>query len=266
MRPAEAAERWSGLRFNTAVIFQPQAGRLAAATAVRVLQNEAVRRGAAVRFGVRVLDVSSKGEHAEVILADGVLRADVIVLSMGAWLPRILARLTAELPGLGSLPAFKVTQEQPAYFPVLNQSSEWPIFLHHHSVTGGASNSGFGHYGLLTPDRGIKVGEHATGPEVDPAGQRPGPSAQALARIEDYAARWLPGAARAAAGVDTCLYTSTLDGEFVLRRDGPVVMCSPCSGHGFKFTPAIGRLTAALAIGEIAAVDAATRPVPDLFW
>lgn len=148
-----------------------------------------MRRGAAARFGTRVLGVSRKGEHAEVILADGVLRADVIVLSMGAWLPGVLATLTAELPELSSLPAFNVTQEQPAYFPVLNQSSEWPIFLHHNSVTSGANNSGFGHYGLLTPDCGIKVGVHATGPEVDPAGQRPGPSAQSLARIEDYAAR-----------------------------------------------------------------------------
>ena len=57
-------------------------------------------------------------------------------------------------------------------------------------------------------------------------------------------------AAPAAAGVDTCLYTSTPDGEFMLRRDGPVVVCSPCSGRGFKFVPAIGRITAALAIGE----------------
>ena len=56
------------------------------------------------------------------------------------------------------------------------------------------------------------------------------------------------------------------DGEFVLRRDGPVVVCSPCSGHGFKFAPAVGRLTAALATGEMAVDDAATRPVPDLFW
>ena len=134
-----------------------------------------------------------------------------------------------------------------------------------HQVTARTVAS-LGYYGKLTPDRGIKVGKHTTGHEVDAGRPRPGPSAATLARIEDYVVRWLPGAAPVAAAVDTCLYTSPPDGEFVLRRDGPVVMCSPCSGHGFKFTPAIGRLTAALAIGEIAAVDAATRPVPDLFW
>ncbi len=266
MRPAEAAERWTGLEFDNTVIFQPDAGRLAAAAAVRAMQDEAVRHGATVRFGARVLEVRGSGERAEVVLADGVLRADVVVLSMGCWLPGMLAKLTAQWPRLGHLPVFRVTQEQPAYFPVVRESSEWPVFLHHRSVTSGANNSGFGYYGLLTPERGIKVGEHATGPEVDPASPRPGPSAAALARTEDYVARWLPGAAPAAAAVDTCLYTSTPDGEFVLRRDGPVVVCSPCSGHGFKFAPAIGRLTAALATGEMAAVDAATRPVPDLFW
>jgi sarcosine oxidase len=47
----------------------------------------------------------------------------------------------------------------------------------------------------------------------------------------------------------TCLFTETVDGHFVIDRAGPVVVCSPCSGHGFKFVPAIGAITADLAMG-----------------
>jgi sarcosine oxidase len=46
------------------------------------------------------------------------------------------------------------------------------------------------------------------------------------------------------------VYTSTADESFVLERRGRVVVCSACSGHGFKFAPAVGRRLADLALGE----------------
>ena len=42
----------------------------------------------------------------------------------------------------------------------------------------------------------------------------------------------------------------TPDEDFVLDRVGPLVIASPCSGHGFKFTPLIGEVLADLATGE----------------
>ena len=37
------------------------------------------------------------------------------------------------------------------------------------------------------------------------------------------------------------------DGEFVLDRLGSIVVGSPCSGHGFKFAPLIGKILADMA-------------------
>ena len=62
-------------------------------------------------------------------------------------------------------------------------------------------------------------------------------------------ATWLPGLDPEPASASTCLYTTTPDQHFVLDRRGPVVVCSPCSGHGFKFVPAIGEIVADLADG-----------------
>ena len=53
---------------------------------------------------------------------------------------------------------------------------------------------------------------------------------------------------RASVGAQSCIYTSTADESFVLERRGRVVIGSPCSGHGFKFAPAIGRRLAELAL------------------
>ena len=46
------------------------------------------------------------------------------------------------------------------------------------------------------------------------------------------------------------LYTTTPDDDFVLDRIGPLVIASPCSGHGAKFAPLMGAMIADLAMGE----------------
>jgi sarcosine oxidase len=49
-------------------------------------------------------------------------------------------------------------------------------------------------------------------------------------------------------GAETCIYTTTADESFILERRGRVVVGSACSGHAFKFAPAIGKRLADLAI------------------
>ena len=46
---------------------------------------------------------------------------------------------------------------------------------------------------------------------------------------------------------ETCLYTNTEDEGFIFDPRGRVLVCSACSGHGFKFAPAIGKRLAGLA-------------------
>ena len=46
---------------------------------------------------------------------------------------------------------------------------------------------------------------------------------------------------------ETCFYTTTDDERFILERHGRIVVGSACSGHGFKFAPAVGKRLAALA-------------------
>jgi sarcosine oxidase/N-methyl-L-tryptophan oxidase len=62
-------------------------------------------------------------------------------------------------------------------------------------------------------------------------------------------ARILPAAAGPLRDARTCLYTLTPDGHFLIDRHPhhrQVVIISACSGHGFKFAPAIGELVAEL--------------------
>ncbi len=51
----------------------------------------------------------------------------------------------------------------------------------------------------------------------------------------------------------TCMFTNTPGEHFVLDMlpgFGEVVVASPCSGHGFKFSSAIGEILADLAMDQ----------------
>jgi len=103
----------------------------------------------------------------------------------------------------------------------------------------------------LSSSDGIKVGEHGTGPRVEPQTRNFLPEPAGVARLRDYAAQWLPGVDPTSAKPLTCLYTTTPDQNFVIDRRGPITVAAGFSGHGFKFAPAIGELVAGLVNGTV---------------
>ena len=67
-----------------------------------------------------------------------------------------------------------------------------------------------------------------------------------------------PGLDRRCVKAMACLYTVTPDFRFVLDRHpehGNVVVASPCSGHGFKHSAAIGEALAQLTVDGKSAID-----------
>lgn len=59
----------------------------------------------------------------------------------------------------------------------------------------------------------------------------------------------LPELGPAVCAAVPCMYTTSPDGHFVLgfaETDDRVIVCSACSGHGFKFAPVIGEIIADL--------------------
>ena len=53
-------------------------------------------------------------------------------------------------------------------------------------------------------------------------------------------------------GGDLLLHDDADDERFILERHGRIVVGSACSGHGFKFAPAVGARIAALAVEALA--------------
>jgi len=239
--PVEAGRRWPGIRFDTRVLYHPDAGRLHADRSVQALNRAAADAGADIRHGVAVHGIESTATGVEVVTDGKAIPAAHVVVAAGAWTRSLIA--DAQLDAVPELPRLRTTQEQPAHFLPLT-ADDWPSFVHHR----GAGLTGEGIYGLGSDD-GIKIGEHGTGPVVDPEMRDYTPDPAGVARLVDYAAAWLPGVDLDSVTADTCLYTTTPDSNFVVDRVGDVTVAAGFSGHGFKFAPVIGELVADLADG-----------------
>jgi monomeric sarcosine oxidase len=211
-----ARERWPvGVPDGWTALFQPEAGIVRADRAHRAFVDQAVAHGAQLR------------EHTRVASLDDV-DAPVVVLTAGAWLTEFFS----DLP-------LKVTRETVAYFS--RDGAALPSVVQLDPVTRGHAL-----YSLHDPVHGLKAGLHHAGAEIAP-GEEGGPDPVLVERVAEWVSRTYPDADPDPVAGETCIYTTTPDEHFILERRGRVVIGSACSGHGFKFAPAIGNRLAKMA-------------------
>ena len=109
---------------------------------------------------------------------------------------------------------------------------------------------------MFTPEQGVKAGWHGVGPITDPDARSFRSQPALTSALRRYAREWLPGVDPDAFSEIGCTYTSTADSAFVLDRVDRITVGAGFSGHGFTFTPAVGRILADLVDGI---------PAPTLF-
>ncbi len=99
----------------------------------------------------------------------------------------------------------------------------------------------------------MKVAHHGEGRRVDPGGELDVPSATVSA-FREFLGRAIPGLADAPiAGSRVCVYCDTWDGDFWIDHDPDrpgLVVAAGGSGHGFKFAPVLGEITADVVEGR----------------
>jgi sarcosine oxidase len=194
------------------VLYQPEAGIVFAERAMRALAA-----GLDIVEGRRIASLDDVEEP-------------VVVVCAGPWARGLLGAQGIDLPVVE-------TRETIAYFELDGQIP---------SVVAEVVLRGHGFYSLHDPVYGLKVGSHMRGEPSDPD-QEVGPDPGLVDEIAEWTASRFPRAGREPIGAESCFYTSTDDERFIIERHGRIVVGSACSGHGFKFAPAVGEQLAALA-------------------
>ena len=223
--------------------FNPRGGWAAAGETVEFMAREAKAAGIEVRPGFQVHSiVVESGRAVGLRSTDGSeVRGDAVVIAAGVWTPRLIPELADMMsPVAQTLVYLRPTvpdRFRPPHFP------PW-----------GADIPRTGWYGFPTnPEGVVKLGNHGRGRLVDADAPR-----DADPEVVEYSRRFLshsvPELANAPlAGSRSCFYNDTWDGDFYITPHPEIkglTVSTGGSGHAFKFTPALGRVTADVVEGK----------------
>lgn len=226
-------------------LYESRAGVLRPEAAIGAALELAAQAGAELRFDEPVTEWSA-GESITVRTGAGEYRVQRLILAAGAW-------MAGTLPGA---PLTLSVARQPLFwFEPLEAFREGamrlPVFLWEW-----APDRMF--YGFPDLGDGVKIAIHHQGEPADPDGVRRPVDNHELARLRAILASRTPGLNGRLLETAICLYTNTPDGDFLIDRspsDPRVILASPCSGHGFKFAPALGEVLADLATDRAPGFD-----------
>lgn len=230
-------------------VLEPRAGIVAPEAAIRAMLSQATRLGATCRTDAPVLSWAPDGDGVILRTAHERVVAGRVVLAAGAW-------MAEEITGL-RLPL--VVQRQVMFWmrPTGDAAAFGPARL---PVWLWETGDGAMWYGFPDTGEGAKVARHQAGVPTTAAGVDRTIGPNDTGPLRAFLATALPGLSGPPAESAVCLYTNTPDGHFLIDRHpgcAAVLIASPCSGHGFKFAPAIGEILADLVMDRRPAFDLA---------
>lgn len=247
---AEARRRypWLNAADDDRVYVEPEGGYLRPENCVAAQLRLAVAAGAALALDTNVREIVPHGDHVELRTDHDTIRAGRLVVSAGAWAGKLLGpsferllRPTREILHWYDLDAAAT----PAW-------SDAPVFIW-------ATGVRQGFYGFPAIDGAVKVAHGEKNRFVDPDRfDRTSDEAESrefyASAIEGRLHGLRPDVSRRA----TCLYTVSPDGGFVIDQwpeSERVLVVSPCSGHGFKHSAAIGEAVSQLVLDGTSRID-----------
>lgn len=229
---------WS-LPDDFVALHEAHAGFLRADRGLSALLARALAAGADVRAREPVRRWSSTGSRVSVETERGVYEAQHLVIAAGAWTGELLPELAH---------AFVPERQVVAWFAPLSQK----LFEAGQFAAFGLDAPEGLFYGFPAHGRpGFKFARYNHRQEQGEAAFRRSVDEQDLALLARAVERYLPQGAGPVLSAMTCLFTNSPDGHFVLDRlagRDHVIVAGGCSGHAFKFMPAIGECIADLVL------------------
>ncbi|WP_349509822.1 N-methyl-L-tryptophan oxidase [Bradyrhizobium sp. STM 3809] len=232
-----------------------EGGYLMVEDCVRTELAVAARRGAELQTGRRVTAFRRAGGALTVTMDDGATAsATTLIVTTGPWITELIAPLRRRVT---------VTRQVLYWFEVLSHPErlgpKTPVFIWDVTGRGHAASDIYGFPWLGSPANGVKIAQEVLTGETDPDHVVREVTADEIeATYETYVRPFMPDLGPRCLRSEVCLYTNAPGGRFVIDRDpgeANVIYASPCSGHGFKHSPAVGEALAAMALGGTPRVD-----------
>jgi sarcosine oxidase len=238
----EAQQRFPVFRFidGHAVLHEADAGYLAVEACVRTHVEQAANSGAELRFGETCLEWTVDGSSVQVTTDRGRYEAGSLIVAAGAWASQVLDDLDLPLTVRRKVQFWHPVD--PEHIAAHQASPAFLFDLPHGTLYGFPSIDG----------HTVKLAEHSGGTIVaDPARVDRTSRQEDIAPVERFARDVLPHVRQRPQSHAVCMYTMAPRERFIVDRHPQyqnVIVAAGFSGHGFKFTPAIGQALADLAL------------------
>lgn len=226
--------------------FEPEAGYVRPEHCIQAQLQEARRLGAEIHVNETVSGFSADGT-VQVTTDRATYTANKIVISAGAWLPKMLPEDRAQV--------FTVRRQVLYWFKLKPEASlfdhrpeRFPVYIW--QTPGRQAIYGFPWTGEGVPAIKIATEQYdtQTTPEII---DRSISGEETRAMHAEYVAPYFPGASSDCDRSAVCMYTCVDKARFIIDElpgNPRVIVASPCSGHGFKHSAAIGEALADVAM------------------
>ena len=228
---------------NTVAVLEHEAGILFPEECIKTNLKLANDNGALLLFNEVVQSIRSEKSSIEIVTNKGVYQTKKLIVSAGAWLNNLLPELQLPLSIKRQvLFWFKNTDVSKQSF--IN-ADNLPIYIWEYVP-------GRMFYGFPDLGNGMKAAPHHEGHSINPDLLSQEVSDDEIEQIQHIVDEHFTIKTKFAFS-DVCMYTNTPDEHFIIDyhpSNNNIIIASPCSGHGFKFSSAIGKLLYEMAIDK----------------
>jgi len=228
------------------ILFEPDAGFVTPEKAVSLLAEEAIRMGAEIHTNEKVNSWAKEGETISVVTDKSTYTCKKLVITAGPWAGKMIPGLSRHLTVTRQVIAWVNPEDVKSF-----ELGKFPCWL----IDDDKENGMYYGFPMLPVERfgaptGLKVALHYPGLPSNPDVVDRNPSAQDERIVVNGLNKFLPGGYLSTHVLKTCLYTNTVDENFVIDflpgYDQQVMIAAGFSGHGFKFVSVVGEIMADL--------------------
>lgn len=231
---------------------EKEAGFVRPEEAITAQLELARKYGANIHTDEKVLSYEAKADEVTVKTTKSEYTAKKLIITAGSWLPQLIEKELGQY--------FKVIRQVLFWFDAKESIKPFilgtfPVFIW--ELQG--NNQGIYGFPALDEKGGVKIAseqyETTTTPEtVD----RNVTEEEIKTMYENFVKPYFPGLSDHCIKAIACLYTVTPDSGFVIDvhpEHKNIVIASPCSGHGFKHSAAIGEILSQLVMEGKSTID-----------
>ncbi len=227
---------------QTMGVYEHRAGILFPEKCVETTLKIARQNRVKMNFNETVTSINKSPNSVEIMTDKGSYLAEKCIIAAGPWMNKLIPEINLPLQTTRQVLFWYDIDKTNINYP---SPEKFPVFIWN-------TDSGKHFYGFPDLGNGFKIAFHDKGAECDPDNLNRVVSFEEIEEMNHIIKSHFHFSATFNNAV-ACIYTNTPDDHFIIDYhpdDNNIIIASPCSGHGFKFSSVIGRILADKALGN----------------